>query len=369
MISLTATELPRVIACNGSRLLGKLPEFEPDDTARKEGNTVHWLIEQVFSGQFTSSELIDRKSPDGVYITPEMVERIKTYLSEIKGFIEYDTSFEGFGYIIKGRADNISFQDGILTVSDFKYGWRLVEVEENWTLIAHAIGFLLPYVQSEEINVLNDIKRIDFKIYQPRPYHPNGEVRIWSINAQQLLDYHNKLNAIMSNLTDVCSTGDHCKGCGSFAICPSAVKASMNSIDVSEKVFDFEIADEKLPPLLDDLHKAKKMIETSIKAYEDVACHRIKSGRVIEGYALEQGMSNRQWNEGITPEIIEIITGRNDLVEKKLVSPAQAEKKGLDEELVKSLTDRKKTSLKLCKINPTKKVEKIFGEFLKQKER
>ena len=54
MISLTATDLPRFMACNGSRLLKRIEPFNPDDTVAEEGNAAHWLIEQVFRGHFTA---------------------------------------------------------------------------------------------------------------------------------------------------------------------------------------------------------------------------------------------------------------------------------------------------------------------------
>ena len=363
MIELTATQLPRFMACNGSISLPKLAEFEPDQTYLKEGNAVHWLIEQVYAGNFTSEELIDRKDPSGTYITPQMVEHASQYIQELKGEVEFDTSFSGEGYNIKGRADNVSFENGILEVKDFKYGWGLIEPEENWTLIAHAIGYALVLVHRDKINLFTDVKSVKFTIYQPRPFHPEGSVRSWEISAYELNEYHKQLSDKLSNPDNLLNTGSHCAGCSSITSCSASVKSSMNAIDVSEKPFMFEISNEELPNMLDNLQRAKKVIETNFKAYEDLAMHRLKEGCVVNGYSLERGLSNRNWNEGITPETISMITGREDLVDKKLISPAQAIKKGLSEEIVQSLSDRKPTGMKLCRVDPDKKVKKLFEGF------
>lgn len=358
MIELTATELPRFMACNGSYTLPKFPEFEKDDNERLNGNTVHWLIEQVHSGQHAMDELIDKKAPDGLYVTPEMVEHASEYLKDLKGYIEYDTSFSGEGYHIKGRADNVCYENGILEVKDFKYGWSIVEPFENWTLIAHAIG-----IAKKIPDFFIHTKLIRFSIYQPRPFHPLGKVRTWEITAFELSEYINKLEETMRNPSDFASTGLQCKHCSSVVACNSAVKAAMNAIDVSEKAFSFDISNEDLSILLNNLQRAEKVLKTTIKAYEDLTMHRLREGAVVNGYGLERSMSNRSWNETITPETIELLTGRDDLTVTELITPTQAIKKGLSEEIVYSLSNRKETDLKLCRVDPDEKVKKLFEGF------
>jgi hypothetical protein len=324
------------------------------------------LIEQVYSGQFQPEELVDRKSPVGVYITPEMVEHTNEFLSDRRGVVEHDTSFAGHGYEIKGRADRVIFDNGILEVHDFKYGWRLVEVEENWTLIAHAIGYALQLVHGAGVDLFKDIRAVVFKIYQPRPFHPNGKVREWSISSYELNEYHKQLNDIMNKPSDYVSTGANCKNCPSLGVCSAHNKATMNSIDVSELPFHSEITDADLSVMLTELKRAKKTIETALKAYEDIAMHRISQGQIVAGYGLERGLSNRHWNKNVTPEFIKLLTGREDLTKVELITPTQAVKKGVPEDVVNSLSARTETGLKLCEVDVNKKVEKVFGDWIKE---
>ena len=70
MLITDATNLPRIMQCNGSILLQADPVFaERDATTREEGNAAHWLASVVFNGQHTAIEMVDRKAPNGVYIT------------------------------------------------------------------------------------------------------------------------------------------------------------------------------------------------------------------------------------------------------------------------------------------------------------
>ena len=365
MYSITATDLPRFMSCPGSYFLEKLPKFQDTEVENKEGDAAHWLVQQACLNQFSVDELVDRKAPNGVYITSEMVDHCRDYINDFKGEIEYDTSLKNNTYEIRGRADRVSFVDRILEVEDFKYGWGLVEPDENLTLISHAIGYAYNLMMNKGMNPRTDIDRVVLKIYQPRPYHPLGKVREWSITAEQLNEYHKKINEAFENITNTLNTSTYCKYCPSVGVCSAHNSASMNAIDLSEKPFDFNIADEDLPIMLDNLTRAKKTLETSLKAFEDLAANRIKQGHAIPGYALERSLANRTWLDHVTPELLTVVTAMDGLTEVKLVSPAQAVKKGLDEALVNTLSERKETGMKLCKVDPTKKVEKMFGEFFK----
>jgi len=113
MLSVTATELPRLMACNGSRLMGVgVAPFDTGGTTRDEGNAAHWLIEQVHGGR-RAEQVIDQKAPNGVYITVEMVEHLEDYISNTRGAeIEVETSFGAKNWQINSRADAINYNPG-----------------------------------------------------------------------------------------------------------------------------------------------------------------------------------------------------------------------------------------------------------------
>lgn len=358
MLTLTATNLPRFMACNGSLQMGESEVIvEQDNIVRDEGIAAHWFIQQVHDGKFAAEELIDRKAPNGVYITADMVDYAEEYLNDIKNAeVEVDTSYNGNNWQINGRTDAVGYSPTtkILTVSDYKYGWRIVEPKMNWTLISHAIGYSLAHTD-------NEIKTFTFKIYQPRPYHPAGRVREWSVTNEELNKLYDQLIHTLQEPSDQLCTSQHCHNCPALAICPSARRAMLNAVDISEGVYDERIDNQTLSFELDNIDRALGVLKERRKAYEELSIARIKEGQMIDNYAVDKSLTNRQFKKGITPEYIQMLTGL-DIAQRKLPTPAQAEKMGLSKEVVETLVERREKGLKLVRVSANDKASKLLNK-------
>lgn len=358
MLSLTATELPRLMKCNGLRLLDKTPSVDTDRTLRDEGQAVDWLIKQVFRENFHAEELIDRKADNGVFITADMVDFSEEYLADImgKGDIEVVTTHsDKMSYEIRGRTDHVSCDDSLnLYVSDFKYGWRIVEPFENWTLISHAIGWWLN-------NQSTVPERVIFTIYQPRPFHHEGSHRTWEISFTDLMDYWRDLDKILKNPSDMLFTGPHCYKCSSMTECPVSQTASMNSIDVAEMAFNSDVDNKQLSYIMDELKRANTVISQTEDAYNNLAMARVRNGEIVPNYCIETSMGNAEWKDGMTPNVVEMITGV-DVAKKKLLTPNQAKKAGVSPEIIDSLCERKSRGFKLVRKDSNKRAEQLFGK-------
>lgn len=357
MITLTATDLPRFMACNGYRLMPHHKPFNVDDTARDEGNAAHWLIEQVHRGISTLEQLEGEKAFNGVFITEEMIEYVKPYLEAVtgKGEVECDTSYsDGQRYSIRGRADHVSQSGDTLYVSDFKYGWGLVEPERNWTLISHAFGYAF--------TKLNGVfpAQVVMRIYQPRPHHPEGKIREWRVTGTELQALYEEFIRVMHNPSEELHTSEHCRKCPALLTCPAAQKSGMNAIDTSEAAFVADIDDGSLGRLLDQIDRAIKVLEQNKKAYTEHALHRLKAGAVIPNYVAERELTNRQWKDGVNVEFAKLVTGV-DLGKSALITPAQALKKGVSEAAIESLCERREKGIKLVRLDADKAVKKMFN--------
>lgn len=355
MISLTATDLPRFMACNGSyQLEGFISSDDAVNVTQDEGNAAHWLAQQIHSNQFNCEELIDRKAPNGVFITNDIAEHVEGYVNRIgrSGLIEYETSFRGANWEVRSRIDNIEHtSENVLKVDDFKYGWAIVNVFENWTLIGHAIGYCLKHQVAPA--------RIVFTIHQPRPFHPEGRVRSWEISYNELLSYYDILNKTLSSPEFALHTGEHCYGCKAIATCAAARKAELNAIDASEKVFEDGIDNEHLSFQLDHLSRASAVLKLRYDAYQELALHRIKKGEIVNNYSSETELTNRVWKDGYDVDFLKLMTGI-DLSKKQLVTPKQAEKLGVHEDVIKTMTTRNQKGYKLVRMDANKKAEKLF---------
>ena len=357
----TATELPRVMHCMGSRLMPAAIPCGGDQTARDEGNAAHWLAEQMFNGAPAHAGLT---TPKGYVITDDMVEHVSSYVSALDcGEIEVDTSYAGDTWEVRGRADHLSWRchpndqyesAQILTIDDFKYGWRPVSPVRNWTLMSHAIGWIVRTQQRPD--------RIVLRIHQPRPYHPDGPLREWSCSFEELMGYYSQIDARLSNPTDELMTSlEHCAKCHALATCPAARTASMNAIDAADVVFSDDLPKPVLTAEMEMLRQAVKMIEARRDAIEELITHRIKSGEVFDGYLVERPYGNRRWKPGLSGKVLSALAGV-DLTKDGIVTPAEAERRKVSKEAIALLTDRPLLDPKLKAVDVDVRERAAFGK-------
>lgn len=351
MITVTATELPRVMHCFGSLQMPPSVPFDRDLVAATEGTAAHWLAEQMFQGAAAHAGVT---APNGYVITDEMVEHVSQYVSALDcGTMECDTSYSGAGWEVRGRADHLAARDGVLTIDDFKYGWRIVSPVRNWTLMSHAIGWIIRTQQRPD--------RIVLRIHQPRPHHPDGPLREWSCSFEELMGFYAQIEHRLTHPTDELVTSlEHCAKCHALATCPAARSASMNALDVMDRVFVDDLPKPVLLHEMELMRQAVGLIEARKDAIEELVTHRIKHGEVFEGYMLERRYGQRRWKPGLTGATLSLAAGV-DLSKDGIVTPAEAERRGVSKEAIAALTDRPLLDPKLKAVDADAKARAIFG--------
>lgn len=363
MLQLQASHLNRILACNGSINMGGSDELPPNvetfNEAAREGTAMHEVMRDFLTGGMSPLECVDRKMTNGIYITAEMADSIERVTDpivtrHIQGETETNVDWETGNVFVAGRADFAAYDPETLTlyIDDAKFGWRLVEVDGNWTLLAYAIG----WIKRHNIMPLT----IVMTIHQPRPYHEDGKSREWRLSMAEFMHWQSQLEAKLASLNDLLNTGPHCYKCPSLSFCPAARSAGMNGIDVSQQLFRSTLSDGDLSFTLESLERAGDHIASLIDAYKELGLHRVKSGKVIQGYAIENPLGHRFWKKGLAPELIEALTGKV-LTVKKMVTPAEAERQGIDAATLETLTARAHTGEKL-KRKSDKAARKAFNK-------
>ena len=353
MLTTNATNLHRLMNCNGSRLLPpSFPVTYDDTTDRDEGNAAHWMAQTVDNGASLDA-LIGTKAFNGVTMTSDMADHVSYYLSKLQpGLMEVETSFGTDRWRVNARADHIALVGSDLYVTDFKYGHRLVDVEHNWTLIAHAIGYCIFYSVAPA--------RITFQIVQPRAYHPDGHARTWSIGYDVLMQLYTTIDQTLSNPADVLRTGlSWCGTCPALATCPASRSANMNAIDAMTVAFSDDLPDDLLGFEMDTLANAQGMINARLDALKELTTHRIQSGRVIDGYGLETRLANTRWKAGITGKALSAASGF-DCTSDGIVTPAEYKRRGGTEAVYNALTERPSTGLKLVRASADKRARRLL---------
>jgi hypothetical protein len=356
----TASELPRHILCPGHVHLSNTVEPQPSDvTIREEGNAVHWLASEVFHGRISAAEMIDRRAPNGIYIDNQMADHVADYLSALNcGEMEVDTSFASPAghWQVNARADHRVYEaaTNTLTIDDLKYGYRIVDPVENWTLIAHAVGSCIALGIAPA--------RIVLRIHQPRAYHPDGPLREWVIDYTTLLAAHTRIDRTLSVPSDQLVTGPvQCiaSKCPKRYVCPAYRMSGMNAIDATSFAFDDKLSGEELADRYQLLSYARSVIENNFDAVEQLIAHRINSNDVVPGYTVEPRYGNRAFTAGLTPEILMALTGKNLAAPAKVISPAAAERAGVPKAVVETLTKRPIIGHKVTKFNPEKHMKGV----------
>lgn len=366
-MDINATSLPRVIGCNGSVAMepSAVSVASPTEDAQ-EGTAAHSVASAVLSGLISDPlEYVERPTPNGIFVTPDMAENVAKFTDYIQArgydapaqmFIETPIDFgvPNTNIVIRARPDVIAFDPGsnTLYIDDFKYGWRIIEPEDNWVLLAYALGACFRWNWTPA--------RIVMTIHQPRPYHRDGGIRSWPISYELLMQRWSILFGFLSNLDKTLNTGPHCRKCKALAICPAAREAGLNSIEASNVVFSDKIPDDALAFEIENLRRASKMIEMRLTAMEELAVHRIENGGQVGNLTVEQSYGHRTWTGGTTYETLLTATGL-DLRANKLQTPAAAIRAGADEAVVTALSYRPPTSKKLVQFDASKRANKLFN--------
>lgn len=349
MFRIDATHLGRAMNCNGSRLLDRPQLSDDSDTVvRDEGNAFHWLSQEIFEGRLQAANAIGLQAYNGVFITAAMVKHAQEYINALwAGEMEVKTSWGGNDFQIDGRADHIGFNHatGELFIDDAKYGYGVVEPENNWTLISHAIGHCrIAQIQPSKITLT---------IHQPRAYHPLGTTRSWSFSWDDMVRYHNNIAYTLENPNDQLHTGSHCYKCPSIPICPAYRMASMNAIDATSHAFNDNLSAEELVEELELLEHASNVIVNRKKAIDELALFRVTNGEILPGRMIDRPKGQTRYKKNVTPDMLSALIGR-DLSEKKLPKVSALRDNGVAEMIINAITERPDGSARLVKVDINK---------------
>ena len=356
--------MARPMICAGFVFLD-LPK-SPGNPAAEEGTAAGEYLERLLL-----NKPISAMASNGVYFDDDMKFYLTPICEDIKSRTVSDILCEhkidwqtSSGIVIKGRPD-IAFVDnnGQLCVEDLKYGWGIVEVKENWQLIAYAIGEVIRRGQAFET--------ISLKIHQPRPHHEDGSTREWILSYTELLQYKDRIEKRMQEIADGrkdFQTSPQCKYCqGTGEACPAFNRLFYRSLEITTEFFQDSIDNDELSAQLDQVKRAEEVIKIKKDSLNELGVLRIKQGQIVPGYTQTAKYGNRVWKKGIAPEAIQMMTGKN-VIETNLMSPAKAEKMGVSKELVNQITEKFFKGNKLEKKNTTEIGNKIFGTSIPKEE-
>lgn len=367
VLEIRCSSLDRFMKCPGFAYFTDLPPNETNDAA-EEGTAAGELLQSMLE-QRTLTPTVGITAKNGYRFDHDMYFYVTPIANEILSknvpvSCEQRIDWKAHENIfIRGQFDICYQIDNTLYIEDLKYGYKIVDVKENWQLLGYAIGKLL--LESQTLNSI-PVEFINFKIHQPRPHHEDGKTREWIISVKDLEFYIQSISAqavlIMSGEAPR-NTGPQCRYCPAAGEkCTTFNRALNNALDVTMAEFRQDTLTEKqIAEQLEILQRASQLIKIKFESLEQLACSKIKEGKVIPGYGIEEKLGDRTWNNDVDPEMVKMLTGK-DLTEKVLMSPAKAEKMGMSKRMIESLVTRKYTGTKIKKKDFSKDAEKAFAK-------
>lgn len=362
----------RWINCPGSiREEEGLPD--KDNVYAIEGTAAHQLSEicmrksvnpQGWLGENMKVKLLDG-SHTAVEVTKEMVAGAQMYVTWFRDQIEdaeiwkfpnslflVETKVKIAAIEDTGTADGIIYKERTktLVIGDLKFGFNLVDPEENTQGLLYAMG-------AAALFPAGAIDWVEIVIIQPRGIHPDGPIRMWRMKYDDMLDWELFLFGAVEKTKDPLAplkAGSWCKYCKAAETCKTLREKALDSA-----VSDFTPKGEIIlkepssltPVQLGAILESVGALKVWLKRMEDYAEAEAQAGRVPPGFKLVAKRANRSWkDEAAAKAELEMLGYEDIYTEPKMKSPAQVEEtfgKKKVETLVKNLTQSISSGSKL----------------------
>jgi len=355
-VNLRASNAGRWVYCSASpRLEAPFPDDSSEDA--REGTAAHWAAAQVLGGHVALlEELTDRKAPNGVIVTGEMVEHTQTYIDAVYSVtrtpvVERTMTAPPGVQDCTPDALYVDGDHGLLW--DLKYGYGIVEAVGNWQLATYAIAMFQKHA---------DLRTVTAHIVQPRAFHPDGRVRSWTITREHAASLSATLQTAVLAANDPnapATSGPHCHYCRALHACEAARRAALNGVDVSVRSSPDAPPPDALAGELHTLRRAADAIKLRLDAIEGYALDMIARGGMVPGWSVERAFGRRKWADMDTLRSLEAISGVT-IYQEQPVTPAAAERAGVPRTLIDQFTTTPETGRKLVARDSSAKAREVF---------
>lgn len=335
---LSASSMGRRMACPASAIESEGLPRETSVYAEEGTSFAHWM-EIFLKGESTNGapeefkpaiEAFDKWQRENLTYRHHSAAHHYT-LGDVDELIEVRLGDDEFG----GTPDYIfiDHEDEVIWVVDHKYGVQPVAAEANKQLLTYL--YLLMRETFEQ-----DISDYDAKlvIFQPNKIGSDELFDVWDVEARVEQQFNRDLIAIREgSVPNSYLEGDHCQFCPAnlHGTCPlksAKIETGLVNIGAPALLAPKDLTDEQLAFTIEHGNTLKKHVDNITKH----AYTLLNQGKEIDGLKLVETKGNRKWIAGAEDTVLDALG--EQAVETKVISPAKAEKLGVD---VSQLVDRK----------------------------
>ena len=316
---------------------GEYPATQPVDPrpvsdSRREGICAHWVAEQcITTDDLHPADMVGMAHSNGWVVDDEMAAHVYNYLwyiaSQAGEAAAAERSVELFE-LIRGYLDAIGHTAGpTVKIFDLKYGWRLVEAEQNYSMLCYGLAVVAPG------------QALEMHIYQPRPNHPDGPARVWRIEADDIEQWRGWLQARAED----CAVyphgkpGRHCNNCPAAHSChalASDIYARFQTIQDDRQV---NHTPEQLAAELHFLDLAQRLVDARREAVRSEAMARINRGHRLPGWAMAPKLGHRRFT--VSRYAVRLATGIEPTKTTEM-TPAELERQGVPKHIMEQIASR-----------------------------
>ena len=314
----------RVINCPGSVKLCQQVPPKPSSSYADTGTLLHTVIADLLGTDKPLRELIGTEY-NGIVFDAEMAGMKILPAIEALNEIDEDETMEfaveqtvSFGDLLPGvfgSCDLIGRIGDRAVILDWKFGDGVpVEAEENPQLMFYAAAAMRTPSLAW---VFDGAKEVECIIVQP------PSIKRWVTSFDRLRMFERELVFAVkqSEKPDAAlHAGEHCRWCAAKPICPQMTGAADRAL--AKQVKELNTQELGLALVKAD------MLEEWIKDLRALAIQVLEANGEVPGYKLVQKRGTRQWiDEQKATEALLASLPESEVIERSLVSPAQAEKK------------------------------------------
>lgn len=382
---LAPSSMDRTVECQAWVQLSQGLPPEPDTEETLEGNAADWVAKQYAAGNEVAYGSVI-PLPGGFKVDHDMIHGAKMWanvlgygaVSGVPVMCERIHPTDCWGEPDGWRHDAI---DQVVRVPDYKYGFGIVEVFENWQLISYGSGLI------DTLGLIDTEVMLEFIIVQPRAHHKDGPVRKWRVRGDKIRGLVNRAHDAAIHAwpppeykgviaEPVAKTGPHCIHCPARLVCRTyqanisnvlTLTGAMDKVAMDPAAVGTQLA------LVQDALELLKAQETALAAQAE---NFIRGGQRVPNFGMESGQSRLQWLESVTADEVLAIgklvnpdkpvdlakpAGALNSRSGPVVTPTQAIKAGVDAAVINQYASRTPTAMKLARLS-TAETRRIFGD-------
>jgi hypothetical protein len=324
------------------------------DTGGKDadyGTACHELAERRLLGEDIETLIGQKAREVDVEFSQDMLELVYPVTDWVLAYVEaHDAKLyterkveigESFGLapgLLFGTTDVNAIGPKECLIGDFKFGYSAVEVTDNEQLLLYVFGALSKFLMENPGLVLSPDFRVRLAILQPRVGAPTETV--YSIAEIQAKHAELEPKVMAAAAGGALIQGeDQCRWCKARGVCPE-LREQM--VTLARREFLSELVN-MTPVELSDLLKKLALVEAASSAVWAHALKVMELGVEIPGWKRALGNTKRKWiSEG---EAAKGLKKRGvDPYDKKLITPAEAERRLTDTLIAKAKKKLTKTA-------------------------